>query len=552
MHVYLRLVFLASILLVIFSSNVVLADVYYPEWVYLYDGGGYDTLYFYGISGDFYDNLVYATVELNNTSNGNLDFGVVAYYTNGSLAWDYSLDVRSRDYVKGCYPDPMSDYLIVAGYSPVTLTTWDGILLVINRSNPNDWSGIYFDTGKNEFFHGVTVGGDGSVYAVGEYYNGSWYYGLIVRYDNYSLSDGTWTAYTTQSYNVTFYDAAIGPDGYLYITGHLVYRYVDSSNNVYYVPIYQLVYKLNPTTLEIVNTTYIPLYTSQNYILIVNAMKVDIANCGNGICIAGFFYDEAINATNPTLGLMIIKFDTNFNIVWEHRIATTYHELAHGIASDIAGNITVVGETNNNYGSNLSTNYYHILDIVLDENGNLKQAFLAGGDYGENGLDSTVDINGNTYIVGAQYSTTLTFYNITSNITIQSKPIKITPLGLETRETIIYPSIKIESPPTPYSSTAKTSNNIIGLKPSNTQPYTKPITLNKTSTPSINPSPNRANPPLIVKPLQTGDNDVAVIASLGYYIEPNSIPPIPIPEPHLLTIILVPTIIAAYYYLRKR
>ncbi len=552
MHIYLRLVFLASILLVVLSSHVVLADVYYPEWAYVYDGGGYDTLYSYSISGDFYDNLVYATVELNNTSNGNLDFGVVAYYTNGSLAWDYSLDVRSRDYVRGCYPDPTSDYLIVAGYSPVTLTTWDGVLLAINRSNPSDWSGIYFDTGKNEFFRGVTVGGDGSVYAVGEYYNGSWYYGLIVRYDNYSLSDGTWTAYTTKSYNVTFYDAVIGPDGYLYITGHTLYRYVDSSNNVYYIPIHQLVYKLDPTTLDIVNTTYIPLYTSQGYVVVVNTMRVGITNCGDGICIAGFFYDEAINATNPTLGLIVIKFDTNFNIVWERKIATTYHELAHGIASDIAGNITVVGKTNNNYGSNLSTSYYHILDIVLDENGNLKQAFLAGGDNGDIGLDPTVDINGNTYLVGAQYSTTLTFYNITSNITIQSNPIKTTPLGLETREPIIYQSIKIGSPPTPYSSTPKTINNIIGLKPSNTQPYTKPITLNKTSTPSINPSLTKVNPPLIAKPLQTGDNDVAVIASLGYYIEPNTIPPTPIPEPHLLAIILVPTIIIAYYYLRKR
>ncbi|HBH18955.1 MAG TPA: hypothetical protein DDX14_08500, partial [Cyanobacteria bacterium UBA9579] len=106
--------------------------------------------------------------------------------------------------------------------------------------------------------------------------------------------------------------------------------------------------------------------------------------------------------------MFVIKMNTNGNVIWQRKIASTYNndDIGYDVAVDNDKNVYIAGMTHNGSYSNLAI-------LKLNSGGNVEwgKAIGVAGQYAD-ALGITVDTNGDIYAIGRYYT------NATNNMDI--------------------------------------------------------------------------------------------------------------------------------------
>ncbi len=120
--------------------------------------------------------------------------------------------------------------------------------------------------------------------------------------------------------------------------------------------------------------------------------------------------------------MYITKYDVSGNVVWARTAGgTAKNEEGKSVSTDASGNVYVTGVFESpsiTFGSITlinadSTGYYDMFVVKYDVNGNVIWAKRAGGIKDDYGYAIAVDGNGNSYITGTFFNSTITFGSIT-------------------------------------------------------------------------------------------------------------------------------------------
>ncbi len=152
------------------------------------------------------------------------------------------------------------------------------------------------------------------------------------------------------------------------------------------------------------------------------------------VIVTGNFYKSPIKFESVSLingkytTIFIVKYDSSGNVVWGKSFGGGSDDIIHAITTDSNGNILVTGHFSGpsilfdnitlystDLSSPVSTAEFFI--AKLDPEGNVLWAKSAAGNRYDEGEGIAVDSHGNIYVSGDFQSGTLTFDNITVNIT---------------------------------------------------------------------------------------------------------------------------------------
>ncbi len=154
-----------------------------------------------------------------------------------------------------------------------------------------------------------------------------------------------------------------------------------------------------------------------------SAMYID---ANDNVYITGRFYSSSANygtevITNTSGGtddILIVKYDSNGNVIWAKNAGGTNHDQAYGITADVFGNVYVTGWFYSNsitFGTTTINNNGFIDYYILKFNsaGNPVWAKSAGSGLEDEGFGVTTDSLGYVYVTGNFHSTSIVFDTIT-------------------------------------------------------------------------------------------------------------------------------------------
>lgn len=155
---------------------------------------------------------------------------------------------------------------------------------------------------------------------------------------------------------------------------------------------------------------------------IEGGMGVDTDNAGN-VYVIGYFTGETFTIgtttlTNQDVGetsdFFIAKFNSNLEFQWAKSAGSSVGDGANRIAVDGAGNSYITGYFGGNemFFETITLNSYGAVDIFTakyDTDGNEVWVVGAGGTGFEQGMDISIDLDGNSYVTGYFSSPTVTF-----------------------------------------------------------------------------------------------------------------------------------------------
>ncbi|MFT6503184.1 MAG: hypothetical protein ACJASQ_003316 [Crocinitomicaceae bacterium] len=163
-----------------------------------------------------------------------------------------------------------------------------------------------------------------------------------------------------------------------------------------------------------------------------------IATDANGnVFVTGYFYSPSITFGTTTLtnssiadDLFVVKYDANGNVLWAKSEGGTGYEDGKSIATDLNGNVFVTGHFSSSsisFGTTTLTNTSspagEIFLVKYDSNGNALWAQIGGeSPLTESVSGVTTDTNGNAYITGHFYDSSVWFgtINLTKTSTSES------------------------------------------------------------------------------------------------------------------------------------
>ncbi|HKR06493.1 MAG TPA: T9SS type A sorting domain-containing protein [Bacteroidia bacterium] len=125
-------------------------------------------------------------------------------------------------------------------------------------------------------------------------------------------------------------------------------------------------------------------------------------------------FDSLFVTSNGYYDIFLAKHDENGNILWVRSAGGTNSDLGKSVATDLDGNIYVTGvfySTSITFGStNLLNNSGSDFFLAkYDSAGNVLWAKNMGGNGSDNGEDVAIDANGNVYVTGAFHSPLVIF-----------------------------------------------------------------------------------------------------------------------------------------------
>jgi hypothetical protein len=156
---------------------------------------------------------------------------------------------------------------------------------------------------------------------------------------------------------------------------------------------------------------------------------LDISTDASGSVIAtGYFEGSTITFGSITLtntglysdDIFIVKYDASGNPLWAKSAGGTDYDQGRNISIDLDGNVFVSGIFKSNtisYGPTILTNANwgntDIFVVKFDASGNILWAKSAGGTGNEKGYGISTDPNGNVFLRGSYYSSSITFGTFT-------------------------------------------------------------------------------------------------------------------------------------------
>ncbi len=306
---------------------------------------------------------------------------------------------------------PLNDYVAVVGSGTnASSGDSDGYIVISDLSLNSSKTHISIFDGVSSqlnytIFTNVFYSSNDHIYVVGGVYDeaNGYYDGLIVVYSFNGSSiilkqNQTYTYNDPDGYsnNLLFMKGVIGPDGYLYVTGYIPYYY---SGYGYYAYKAAIV-KIDPLTLQVISANIYTLYNSQGYI--GTAWFTGSVTSDDNYIYVTFnkLSDYSSSSNTYTRASLIMCLDTSLNLQWGYLWDTKeYNEFLFDIAVTDE-NLTVVGGTDNNYGS---TSFSQMNDIMLSidpASGSPKYGVLVGGTGYEYFKDPAIDYEGKLYAIG--------------------------------------------------------------------------------------------------------------------------------------------------------
>ncbi len=486
-----------------------------------------------GVSGDPWGgNGVYASgIFYYDTGTANTTNATIAWYASNGTQLDYIIVQYGPGNVsfEGLAVGP--NYVYAAGY----VETSTILLATVVGTNKSDLGASFFynfsglsPSSYATIYYGVCTGGDGSVYTTGYAYNGSYYHIVVARFSETLERLGEVTLVSTTG-NLTGYSCVIGPDGYLYVAGHILWW-----SGTRFYPIYAIVVKLDPYTLDVLGTATIRLYNSQYYVNGLTLVPVGIASTGQYLALAATYTDELPDPTNPTSGGFVALLDTGLNVVSRRNYTTSYYERLVAVATGGSGEVIAVGSTNNDYATGLGTSYFHGILLILDSSLQLTKAILSGNDsYGEVLWSTGVGSDGLVYSGGYDGSDNTVFYDVTTDVTLQSLRVsKISKkLGVPGKAQLGPQGVeadvaKIPSPP------ARITISYDYVEPAG-KPVQEQLSI--------------VERPIGVLVTPSGGSSGLLVA-YNERVTPPSPPPVPVPEPWEIALVAIAVVAIILYY----
>lgn len=156
-----------------------------------------------------------------------------------------------------------------------------------------------------------------------------------------------------------------------------------------------------------------------------------IAKDGSGnVYVTGYFNSPSISFGETTLtnagnyNLFIVKFDANGNPIWATSAGGSKIDYSRGVATDGSGNVYITGlfsSSSITFGTttliNTSSGYADMFIVKYNSSGNVLWANRAGGNLNDQSFGIATDVSGNVFVTGTSGSSSITFGNITLNLT---------------------------------------------------------------------------------------------------------------------------------------
>lgn len=144
----------------------VFADAIEPNWVARHNGSANNSDYTSDIAVDSNGNVVVSGYV--KTINSNYDFATIKYSPQGSVLWTriFNRNNTDNDYAMACAIDSNNN-VFSAGYSYLSTTGYDGVIVKYNPAGTLLWSKSY-DLTINDRFYDAATDASGNIYAVGK------------------------------------------------------------------------------------------------------------------------------------------------------------------------------------------------------------------------------------------------------------------------------------------------------------------------------------------------------------------------------------------------
>ena len=382
-----------TITTLVFAIIVLITNAQTPNWQWAKNANG--TLWDEGIScsadtkGNIFvtghfasSSITFGTTTLTNM--GSFDMFMVKYDSTGNVLWAKSAGGTSSDEGRSCSADAAGN-IYVTGYFESSSITFGTTTL-------------------------TNVGPVGT------------YDMFMVKYD--SIGNVLWAKSAAgTSYNEG-YGCSADANGNIFVTG-----YFRSSSITF-----------GTTTLTNVGAgiddIFIVKYDPTGNVLWAKSAGGTSSDYGYGcsadangdIFVTGSFYSPSITFGTDTLtnaspfgtnDMFIVKYDSIGNVLWAKSAGgSSYSDVGRSCSADTSGNIFVMGSFESpssiTFGTTTLTSVgipysVDMFIVKYDSTGNIIWAKSAEGDFNDEGQSCSADANGNIFVTGSFYSSSITF-----------------------------------------------------------------------------------------------------------------------------------------------
>jgi hypothetical protein len=349
--------------------------------------------------------------------------GTQFYYDDGNSV---STDASGNVYVTGYFQSP------TITFGTTTLTNTGGFDFFITKYDAGGnvlWAKSAIGVGqKDDIGQSISIDANGNVYVIGLFYSSSITFGTITLTNSGINTDDIFVVKYNSNGNVLW---AKREGGTYYDEGKSIST--DANGNVL------ITGNFSSSTLSLGTTTltsggmfswnfFVVKYDSNGNTLwakgaggtlgeLANSISADV---NGNVFVIGIFSSPSLSLGTTTLtnsglsDIFVVKYDINGNVLWAKGAGGTDDDLAYSVSTDANGNVFMSGSfksqtisfgtttlTNVNVGSYFVTKY--------DTNGNMLWAKSAGGTNYDAGYGTSADGNGNVYVTGCFYSSSLSF-----------------------------------------------------------------------------------------------------------------------------------------------